>query len=285
MNSAPRATWAPGCGLAPRRARAARARPRARISSCQAGWNSTSSMRLPKRSWVRSCGGFSFASTPEPDRLRPAADRAELARPVRGPVAALAAQRLDQRPVGARRRCGPRAAGPGWRPRGWRRGGAAAQASTWAGSFPVTATDAEVCRGGRRATRHRGRRRSARRGRRAPRRSRRPARRRRSPGPGAGSSPASTPDAITLGEGVAVGAAKDEPLGLDRRIDRLGDQRLGEPAAAQGAAGERLDRGGDPLRRASPPVRAAAAPPRRPRAARRSRKTSANSSAFEGKWR
>ena len=30
--------------------------------------------------------------------------------------------RLDQRPVGARRRCSPRAARPGWRPRGWRAG-------------------------------------------------------------------------------------------------------------------------------------------------------------------
>ena len=34
------------------------------ISSCQAGWNSTSSMRLPKRSWVFSFGGFSLASRP-----------------------------------------------------------------------------------------------------------------------------------------------------------------------------------------------------------------------------
>ena len=34
------------------------------MSSCQEGWNSTSSTRLPKRSWVRSFGGFSLASRP-----------------------------------------------------------------------------------------------------------------------------------------------------------------------------------------------------------------------------
>ncbi len=34
------------------------------ISSCHAGWNSTSSTRLPKRSWVLSLGGFSLASLP-----------------------------------------------------------------------------------------------------------------------------------------------------------------------------------------------------------------------------
>ena len=34
------------------------------MSACQAGWNSTSSIRLPNRSWVFSTGGFSFASRP-----------------------------------------------------------------------------------------------------------------------------------------------------------------------------------------------------------------------------
>ena len=34
------------------------------ISSCQAGWNSTSSIRFPNRSWVRSTGGFSLARRP-----------------------------------------------------------------------------------------------------------------------------------------------------------------------------------------------------------------------------
>src|SRR6059036_2676653 len=34
------------------------------MSSCQAGWNSTESERLPKRSCVRSTGGFSLASRP-----------------------------------------------------------------------------------------------------------------------------------------------------------------------------------------------------------------------------
>ena len=64
MNVAARATWAPGCGSRHGSAWSPCAIP-IRISSCQAGWNSTSSMRLPKRSWVRSFGGFSFASTPQ----------------------------------------------------------------------------------------------------------------------------------------------------------------------------------------------------------------------------
>ena len=34
------------------------------MSSCQAGWNSTSSIRWPYRSWVRSFGGFSLATRP-----------------------------------------------------------------------------------------------------------------------------------------------------------------------------------------------------------------------------
>src|SRR3954467_12108411 len=34
------------------------------MSSCQYGWNSTSSTRWPYRSWVRSFGGFSFATRP-----------------------------------------------------------------------------------------------------------------------------------------------------------------------------------------------------------------------------
>ena len=45
-----------GPRIASTAARAARARRRRRISSCQAGWNSTSSMRWPKRSWVRRIG-------------------------------------------------------------------------------------------------------------------------------------------------------------------------------------------------------------------------------------
>ena len=40
------------------------------------------------------------------------------------------------------------------------------------------------------------------------------------------------------GEDVAVGAAELEALGLDARVDGLGEQRVGEPAAGEGAAGE-----------------------------------------------
>ena len=64
MNIAALATWAPGCGS--RHGREWRPNPTPTfISSCQAGWNSTSSIRWPNRSWVRSFGGFSFASRPQ----------------------------------------------------------------------------------------------------------------------------------------------------------------------------------------------------------------------------
>ena len=57
-------------------------------------------MRLPKRSWVRSRGGFSFAWRAQVDHVGAPADRAELPGLVLGPVAALAPERLDQHPVG-----------------------------------------------------------------------------------------------------------------------------------------------------------------------------------------
>ena len=63
MKAAARATWAPGCG-----SRQGSAwvpwETCISMSSCHAGWNSISSTRLPKRSWVRSLGGFSFATRP-----------------------------------------------------------------------------------------------------------------------------------------------------------------------------------------------------------------------------
>ena len=66
-------------------------------------------------------------------------------------------------------------------------------------------------------------------------------------------------------EAGGVGAAEGQALGLDGRIDGLGEQRPGQAPAAQRAAREGLDRGGEPLggrgRR----------PPRRPRAWRRPR--------------
>ena len=58
-------------------------------------------MRLPNLSWVRSCGGFSFAW--RPSSITSAGRRlAQLARPVLGPVGALAVQGLDQDPVGSK---------------------------------------------------------------------------------------------------------------------------------------------------------------------------------------
>ena len=53
-------------------------------------------MRLPKRSWVRSRGGFSFARRPSSITSAPAADLAELRRAVGGPAAALALERLGE---------------------------------------------------------------------------------------------------------------------------------------------------------------------------------------------
>ena len=63
MNAAARATWAPGSGSRHGREWSPW-ETCIDMSSCQAGWNSTSSIRFPKRSWVRSWGGFSFASLP-----------------------------------------------------------------------------------------------------------------------------------------------------------------------------------------------------------------------------
>ena len=100
MNIAARATWAPGCGS--RHGSAWRPWPTpAPISSCQAGWNSTSSMRLPKRSWVLQLRRVLVrleapSGSPAPSRQNAPTSRD----PVLGPVAALAAQRLDQHPVG-----------------------------------------------------------------------------------------------------------------------------------------------------------------------------------------
>ena len=131
----------------------------------------------------------------------------------------------------------------------WVAAGGRCSSVDMAGSFPVTEriqksrsesiSDSGSLGGGR----------SGRPGRPAPRRSPRPAPRRWSPGPGRAARRPRRPRRSTVGERVAVGAAEDQALGLDGRVDRLGDQRPGEAAAAQGAAGEGLDRGGDPLGR------------------------------------
>ena len=63
------------------------------ISACQAGWNSTSSIRLPHRSWLRSTGGCSLASlacspvAAEPAR-RPSACSSAAAQPAPSRVTA-----------------------------------------------------------------------------------------------------------------------------------------------------------------------------------------------------
>ena len=53
-------------------------------------------MRLPKRSWVRSSGGFSLASSPSGSAAAEPAKAPTSLSAVLGPLAALAAQRLDQ---------------------------------------------------------------------------------------------------------------------------------------------------------------------------------------------
>ncbi len=63
MKAAPRATWAPGRGSFQGEEWSSCSTD-APSSSCQAGWNSTSSTRLPTRSWVLSFGGFSLARAP-----------------------------------------------------------------------------------------------------------------------------------------------------------------------------------------------------------------------------
>ena len=63
MKPAARRTWA--CGLSDSHGVAASPWPTARsISQCHEGWKSTSSTRLPQRSYERSRGGFSLASIP-----------------------------------------------------------------------------------------------------------------------------------------------------------------------------------------------------------------------------
>ena len=210
-------------------------------------------MRLPKRSCVRSFGGILVRHGAGPDHGRAAADRAELARPLLGPLAALAAKRLDQHLVGRRRRCGPRAARPGWSPRGCC--GLRSQALTRLGSFsPVTERTQKSVSAATTASAPR----SEAVGESGPTRASPIAPTSAAPvssGSCSGSSPDSIPADDEAGEDVAVGAAELEALGLDARVDRLGEKRVGEPAAAQRAPGESLDGGGDPLVRRRPAPR------------------------------
>lgn len=57
----------------------------------------------------------------------------------------------------------------------------------------------------------------------------------------------SPPLGDVTGDQLGVRAAEDEPLGVDRRVGRLGEQRVRQPWRPQRPAGERLDDGGDPL--------------------------------------
>ena len=107
---------------APRR-RSARRRRRVPSSRCQAGWKSTSSIRLPYRSCVRSSGGFSLACAAPLLGLRGAGGAAELAqlRPhlVEDVRARRAARRPRRGPGRRRRRRSRPGAEPGWSRCGW----------------------------------------------------------------------------------------------------------------------------------------------------------------------
>ena len=98
MNIAARATCAPGCGS--RHGSACSPCPiPTRISSCQAGWNSTSSIRLPNRSWVCSSGVVLVRLESPADRLSASGDLADLERALLGPLRPLPPQRLVQRSI------------------------------------------------------------------------------------------------------------------------------------------------------------------------------------------
>ena len=99
MNIAARATWAPGSRLAPgQRVQAVRDPERHQLVPRRVELDLVDPVAeavvgaQPRRVLVR--------LRPQPDRVRAPADRAELAGSLRGPVAALAPQRLDQHPVG-----------------------------------------------------------------------------------------------------------------------------------------------------------------------------------------
>ena len=84
-----------------------------------------------------------------------------------------------------------------------------------------------------------------------------------------GSSPLATPSLEDLGEDVAVALAEVQALGLDRRVDRLGEQCPREAAAGERATREGL--GHRPRSGRRPKRRRGRRPPRasrRPRAAR-----------------
>lgn len=62
-----------------------------------------------------------------------------------------------------------------------------------------------------------------------------------------GSEPSRTPHGDVLGDDVGERTAELEPFGVDERVDRLGEQGISLPGSLQGALGERLEHGQDPL--------------------------------------
>ena len=86
-------------------------------------------------------------------------------------------------------------------------------------------------------------------------------------------------------EAGGVGAAEGQALDLDGRVDGLGQQRPGQAPAAQRAAREGLDRGGEAAGRRSRRPPAAASRVASTSRCEARRKTSAKRSALDGKWR
>ena len=93
------------------------------------------------------------------------------------------------------------------------------------------------------------------------------------------------PSRRTSLEAGGVGAAEGQALDLDGGVDGLGQQRPGQAPAAQRAAREGLDRGGEPRGTPAPPAASAAARVASTSRCEARRKTSAKRSALDGKWR
>ena len=259
---APRARRGRPAGRCATAARAAPARRPARMSACQAGWNSTSSRRWPKRSWVCSTGGCSLASTPQrigsPPQNAPAACRRSRAQP---PPSRSSASRSA---AWSSKRLRPSRGGTwlrtSWVVVGVREHQRVSSVTERRQKATRSATSASA------STSSRDRRRA---GRRAPRPARRPGRRGELDVLRRAARRRRRPSRRTSLEAGGVGAAEGQALDLDGGVDGLGQQRPGQPPAAQRAAREGLDRGREPARRraARPPRRRRAW--RRPRAARR----------------
>ena len=82
-----------------------------------------------------------------------------------------------------------------------------------------------------------------------------------------------------------VALAVGQALGVDELVDRLGQERPGQPWVLQRPAGERRQHGLEPVDRGRRRRRSAAATIARSSSSHTARNTSRNRSSFDGKWR